>query len=305
LCSGAFDWNEDGPVTEVGWVADLVNRQIEVGNMLCPGNPAHVCETYNDLLNLDTSLSAFSQCRDRLGSPARLLPDGTPLANPCRQIADAVLPPGSEPRRLLVEERVLKRKYNTNFTASWFLVRTGLVLGPDGNPRVTQSGCGNSLRSRSRTIGPLTLTYLATARTGASNIPLLGDAAAVGTLSMPLGPFTAGEPTTLAFTGGPKLKLTLQPPVIPPGTPRDGPAGWWAVWNRQVLQDYRGFAPVHGGVANLLFADGSVRAVIDQNGDGYLNNGFDPAAAGFADDKLDLPPTDVMSLYSLDAMLLP
>ena len=305
LCSGAFDWNEDGPVTEVGWVADLVNRQIEVGDMLCPGNPAKVSETYNDLLNLDTTSPAFGQCRDRLGSPARLLPDGTPLANPCRQIADAALPPGSEPRRQLVEERVLKKKYNTNFTASWFLVRTGLVLGPDGNPRVPQPGCGNSLRSRNMTIGPLTLTDLGTAKTGASQVPLLGDAAAVGSLSMPLGPFTAGEPTTLAFTGGPKLKLTLQPPVIPPGTPRDGPAGWWAVWNRQVLQDYSGFAPVHGGVANLLFADGSVRAVSDQNDDGYLNNGFAAAAGRFADDKLDLPPTDVMSLYSLDATPLP
>src|SRR5438552_6460457 len=35
LCSGAFDWNRDGAVTEIGWVADLVNRDILVGQMLC------------------------------------------------------------------------------------------------------------------------------------------------------------------------------------------------------------------------------------------------------------------------------
>lgn len=305
LCSGAFHWNEDGPVTEAGWVADLVNREVLVGDMLCPGNPAQVSETYNDLLNLDTSTAAFSQCLDRLGSPTRFLPDGTPVTNPCRQIAEAGLPPGCEPRRQLVEERVLKKKYNTNFAASWFLVRTGVVLGPDGKPVLQQAGCSTSLTSRNATIGPLTLSYLGAAKKGASQIPLLGDAATVGTLSRPLGPFAAGASTALSFTGGPKLKATLQPPVIASGTPRDGPAGWWAIWNRQVLQDYRGFAPVHDGVANLLFADGSVRAVKDENDDGLLNNGFDTAAGGFADDRLDLPPTDVMSLYSLDAMPLP
>ena len=93
--------------------------------------------------------------------------------------------------------------------------------------------------------------------------------------------------------------------MIAPGTPGGGPTGWWAVWNRQVLQDYRGFSPVHGGVANLLFADGSVRPIKDENDDGFLNNGFDAVAGGFADDRLDLPPTDVMSLYSLDANPLP
>ena len=40
------------------------------------------------------------------------------------------------------------------------------------------------------------------------------------------------------------------------------------------LQDYRDFGPVHRGNANILFADGSVRAYKDANGDGYLNPGF-------------------------------
>src|SRR5690349_11462150 len=53
LCSGAFDWRRDGAVTEVGWVADLVNQAIPVGNMLCTSNPAQISAAYNDLLTAD------------------------------------------------------------------------------------------------------------------------------------------------------------------------------------------------------------------------------------------------------------
>ncbi len=34
LCSGAFDWQRDGAVTEYGWVADLVNAKVQVGEMV-------------------------------------------------------------------------------------------------------------------------------------------------------------------------------------------------------------------------------------------------------------------------------
>jgi prepilin-type processing-associated H-X9-DG protein len=209
----------------------------------------------------------------------------------------------------LVESQILRLKYNTNFTTSWFLVRGGVTLGADGNPKLAKGSCDTtpltSLRSRNATQGPLSHAYLDAARAPSTNVPLLGDGATNGMLSLALGPHVAGAPTVLSFTAGPALTSNLQTPWFN-GTPREGAAGWWATWNRNVRQDYRGLAPVHAGVANLAFADGSVRAFRDTNNDGYLNNGFAPASGGgFTDSTLELPPEDVMSLYSLDARLLP
>ncbi len=103
-CSGAFDWRRDGSVTEVGWVADLVNLSIPVGNMLCPSNPALVSETYNDLLTMDVSKS--DSCIDRAGRPPKRLPDGSFEPNPCRKIVSSGLEPGEE-RQAIVAQQIL------------------------------------------------------------------------------------------------------------------------------------------------------------------------------------------------------
>ena len=301
LCTGAFHWWEDGAVTEVGWVADLVRSEVLVGDMICMANPAQISETYDDLLNLNTSVAGFSQCVDRLGSPARLAPDGTPIINPCRFIAENGLAPGSEDRRALIEEQVFGKKFNTNYAASWFLVRSGVVLDRNGNPQVAVASCERSLRSRNATMGPLMLKQLDRGNYPASIVPLLGDGASVGILSQTMGPHAAGQMLAQSFTNGPVLKASLDPvSPFPANMPREGPNGWWAVWNRQVAQDYRGFAPVHSGTCNILFADGSVRSILDKNRDGYLNNGF-PAVGGFVDDEIELLPDDLMSMYSIDA----
>jgi prepilin-type processing-associated H-X9-DG protein len=66
-----------------------------------------------------------------------------------------------------------------------------------------------------------------------------------------------------------------------------------------VLQDYRGFGVNHRGACNVVFADNSVRSLIDKNNDGYLNNGFGPIG-GFSNDELDLPTGEVHSLFAID-----
>jgi prepilin-type N-terminal cleavage/methylation domain-containing protein len=56
LCSGAFDpavksQKRDGPVDQIGWVADLVNHKLAFpATQLCPSNPAR----YNQKLGVNT-----------------------------------------------------------------------------------------------------------------------------------------------------------------------------------------------------------------------------------------------------------
>jgi len=307
FCSGAFDWRRDGCVEEVGWVADLVRMGTLPGELLCPASPYPLSVAYHDLLNMDPA--AQGPCIDHLGSPPGTYPDGSPRLNACRQIA--ALPPGSDQRRTKVEELLFLKGYNTNYVASWFLVRGDIRTDSSGNLRST-AACAAGIKERVSTAG-----YLAAARVGSgtvpsNHIPFLGCANAAnlpeGVLQQQVGPHDAGTRLAEGLTAGPVLRTTLKPPGFPQGTPYGGPTGWWSVWNHHTLQDYRMFGPVHGSrdaaVCNILFADGSVRGYTDANGDGYLNNGFDPSlyggsGLGYTDHQVELPPQEVYSQWSL------
>lgn len=305
MCTGAFDWLKDGSVTEIGWVADVVNQGTPVGKMLCPSNTARISETYNDLLAADASGFAGSVCVPVLGTPPQVLPDGTTQFNPCRQIA-AAMPTPSEARRQFIEQRIFKQHYNTNYTASWFLVRGGVVLDQGGN-LVPSGGCTPSALYRSGTLGPMRLSQ-ADSSVSASFVPLLGDGGNVNMapLNQSIGDVAAGELTVRSFTPGPVRIANgtggnaFSTPYFSGGLPREGAGGWWQVWNREVRQDYRDFAFVHRNSCNLLFADGSVRGYRDLNKDGFLNTGF-PAGGGFQDAVNEIPGNDVFGLYSLTA----
>jgi prepilin-type processing-associated H-X9-DG protein len=300
LTSGAFDWLRDGSVTDVGWVADLVEQGTPVGNMRCRSNPAQAAAVYNDLLAAD--VTAFDACVDRGGSPAGTEPDGTPIINPCRQIIEESLAPLSEARRAVVEAKVFDKHYNTNYTASWLLVRGSPTLDANGNFKAKSTSCPASHLAVGSTIGPLRLSVLDASKSPSSTVPLMADGAWVDTLKMQIGPLQPSAQLTQPFTRGPALILspTLEPPSFEPGKPRDGPDGWWAVWDKKTLQDYRGFAPVHNDACNILMADGSVQLFVDANKDGLLNNGF-PASAtsGFTDEQVELEPGAVFSKASL------
>lgn len=306
MCSGAFDWLRDGAVTDQGWVADLVNAGTPTGKMLCPSNEARISATYADLLQVDASTFSANYCVNLLGKPASFYPDGTPKPAPCRAIASTSVASGpSEARRLLIEQQVYLRHYNTNYTASWFLVRGAMRLDYSGNLLASNPNCGIGLWNPNSCTGPLRQATIDTSGTPANFVPLMGDGApGTATLFQNVGDIPAGSFAVQPYTAGPVLTNTspfgqaFSPPVFPAGTPREGLSGWWGVWYRQTLQDYRNFGMVHRDSCNVLFADGSVRSISDTNRDGHLNNGF-AALGGFADNVSEITGNDFYSLFTL------
>lgn len=301
-CTGAFDWVNDGAVTEIGWVADLVNSEIAVGEMLCPSNQNRVSAAYGALLSADPSnVGALQGCVNVYGSRGRTAPDGSAIVNPCRMILDGNIAPG-ESRRILVEEKIMKKHYNTNYTASWLLVRGGLRLQKNGNPQSAVNGCDTSVFSRNVTNGPLRQGDLDRAAISASFVPFMADGGGNGqVLPETLGKFPTGTGMAVTFTPGPVRRDTMEVPSFANNTPR---SQWWGVWALGTRQDYRPFAPLHRGSVMVLFGDGSVRPVQDQNGDSLINSGFGPVG-GFVDDLLEIHHEEMATLYSIydrDAM---
>jgi prepilin-type N-terminal cleavage/methylation domain-containing protein/prepilin-type processing-associated H-X9-DG protein len=300
FCSGAWDWKRDGAVTEVGWVADLVSAGTPVGELLCPSSPYHLSRVYHELLTMNPTTNS---CANSLGGPDNLLLDGTRVVNPCRQLVGAANKPQ------IIDELILQKYYNTNYAASWFLVRTDVIIDNRGALVNKNPGCATGLRERSCTVGPLV-----TARTGgkipANIVPLMacGAQADGDAIMLPqeIGEHGTDEFLADSYSSGPRDPTTLSAPVIT-GT-ASGNAVWFGPWNA-TLQDYRAFGTVHGGrrrgTCNVVFLDGSIKTFTDENGDELLNNGF-PAStvSGFQSDVVELPAAEIHSQWSLDSVRL-
>ncbi len=333
LCSGSFDFQRDGVPTEIGWVSDLVDRGAVVSEMRCPSNVAATSKAIWQLLSLPTAEFANSNCFDREGSPPYTSELGTPVLNISRRIAATGAAPDSEDRARLIDQYVLQEGYNTNYAASWFLLRTEFVLDQDGNPQLGDSRCESSPgsgvdsagrlltdpRGRHLTRGPLTTSYLGSAAAPLSTVPLLCDASATRILTCQVGDLNGGSYAATPIVGVPiynRLRIDtnadgkpdatnpnyLQLPSFASPTPREGTLGWLKAWSHDTRQDYRGMSPHHAGVMNVVMADGSVQSFEDKNGDGFLNNGFDMTPATtpiWRSQEVEMKPTSMASYYSL------
>ncbi len=318
LCSGAFDWEKDGAVTEHSWIADLVEQNIPVGEMLCPSNPSQGSEALEQLL---TSAFTSDACNiPRTGKPPETLIDGTKTPAPCYLMATdpSTYPAGSEARRALIEGDVVKQGFNTNFVPTWFLVRSEVLIEQadpgnsvvDGNHENkwedAHSGdlsCAAGNKWRNSTSGPLNRVRLDRGNYPASAVPLMGDGGSSNvSLSMPLGDLPAGTFLVPSMTRGPVRKSNMQEVNFPSDQAK--PA-WFAMWNNNTRQDYSQIGALHSGTANILFADGGVRTFKDTNGDGVLNNGFATAAmipgSPYTSSDVEIDSEGVVSKYSLNA----
>ncbi len=299
FCSGSFDWIEDGALTKYGWVADLVNAEIPVGKMLCPSNPAQASKALTQVLDATVAELTANNCIDRLGPPPELGPDGTTIltAAPCYEIIHGGVAAGAA--RVPYAAKLLEKFYNSNYTASWWLVRSGVWLESNGRLKERTAGCGRSTWSRNSTVGPLQRSMADTAGVPSSFIPVIGDGATGPyTMTHEVGSLGAGQMAVHPMTAGPVVIATASIDVnafpVNPVYP-----GWWTEWTNLTLQDYRYFAPVHKGTCNILFADGSVRGFADDNKDGLLNNGFPAGVGGFRSAEVELSPEEVLSRWAL------
>lgn len=167
-CTGAFDFRRDGCPDTWGWVADLVNTgAARVGDMLCPTNPLRAPEKWNDLLGNDTTDNKDGAPLVRLSHGACGIGGG---------FAGTGI--GTAERADYIVRAFWDKGYNTNYVASWYLVRSGLkyTFDPGTKQLLSINISGQGRKGLNTTDGPLTRRVVESARVPSSNIPLLGDA---------------------------------------------------------------------------------------------------------------------------------
>jgi prepilin-type N-terminal cleavage/methylation domain-containing protein len=248
------------------------------------------------------------------------------------------------PQRLdFVSRYFLANGFNTNYVTSWFLSHTAPRVEYDeaaGQLRTSGQAAQQGLKGRRETLGPLNDSFVGRSDIVSSRIPLLGDAApgdideAITPVEFGFGPggYFAGESqASLLFTeansllsesncegpafyhrtnrriqrigsNGSRLTAQWQCDKTESCLPPTGSSG-----NEMYLQSTREWYAIHGageGQLHLLFADGSVVAFSDLNGDGLLNPGFPvpnnltPAQhsqTGYRDSVVELHPSRVFS----------
>jgi len=333
-CTGPYDPRRSGSIDTYGWVADMVGQGSgNLSEMLCPSNPSKVNEKINEYLGTTTVNASemtphVGRIYDGAGKYWNTSGDGSivwnstdPAHTGLTAMADACV------------TYYMERGYNTNYASSWFLVLGGPKLRSDGTNGVEWDRTLGRIKSVRGTTGPLKRSLVEQGYHPSSMVALMFDSNVGDTneaaLRLDIGKYgKAGERTCESYNDGPVKN--------PPGPWTD-----WAKWDNlnnepivtvnatneivyslyndeqpmpgQVgrsgnlathLQDWRDMAPVHAGLCNVLFADGSIRSFKDLNGDGYLNPGFNVNATatqleldkiGYRDAIVELPPEQVFS----------
>lgn len=183
LCTGSSDFRRDGCMDTFGWVADLVNINAAIPNeMLCPSNPLRGSEKLNELLGRSTNDSKDGAPLERLASGVCGAPQWAGLSGSGGGAEFAGTSPSTDERAALVTRAFLDKGYNTNYSASWFLVRSAPKVNVDGStqpPTIIAVGDASNegLKGLSTTRGPLTRRLLETSPVVSSAVAMLGDAA--------------------------------------------------------------------------------------------------------------------------------
>jgi len=244
-CTGASDYKRDGCMDTWGWVADIVNQNAgNVDKLACPSNPLRGPEKINDLLS---SANPTNDGKD--GGPPQRLADGVCGSATWGSINGGGssgtfgnTDEGTPQRAALVARAFIDKGYNTNYAASWYLVRS--VPKFDFNDATSPASIiavGDAdtagLKGLSTTAGPLKRRVLETGPVVTANIPLLGDAApgdvdeAILSQTIAYGPSLAnGDPDVFA-NGSKDSRTFAEAGELLTEAFNDGPAYWHVASN--------------------------------------------------------------------------
>lgn len=247
LCSGAFDHLLDGDVRKWGWVSDVIKMNVgRPGAMLCPTNPVHVSRTVAEF----TGAAAFGE------------------ANPNRPHGTPIVPTGIQ------SVEFWATGYNTNYTATWALVRGD----PSADDRFDNDGDeSDPMRGPRDGDGPLD-RFLLQNLASPGQLALMGDGRAASDMRACLDATMAATINTFAGQSvcgsGEMLAESFTQGMV---------VDYSGVAEKGVMRghDFSDIAPLHhtrsgvGGEANVLFADGHVEAIRDSGGvdgdpDGFI-----------------------------------
>jgi prepilin-type N-terminal cleavage/methylation domain-containing protein len=275
LCSSAYDHYRDGDLTQIGFVADLVNsKAANPGKGLDPANRHKVNEKFSDAAGGSTSASLNA---NRWATYNK----GTAITVKANAQGTAYFSGAGEGADLW------NNGYNTNYATSWVFVRGDNL--PDGtNAYATNADTTDGDKCPLDGDGPLSADHLANALATADRIPLMGasragdgaettiTAAIANTLNTFVGKkiAKAGDFAVESFCDGPAATFV-------------GTAGTDAGYATKV-HELNDIVPLHstkkvqngavtkdgGGYAQMLFADLSVRRVND-------NGGYTPVGDGW------------------------
>ncbi|QEG38458.1 DUF1559 family PulG-like putative transporter [Roseimaritima ulvae] len=313
FCTGASDYSRDGAMDEYGWVADIVNSGR--GNMnesLCPSNPLKGSEKLNDLLGKDTADTKDGAPASRLlkGIAGKADWNGISGGGGSTFAGTAVNTPA---RAELVSRYFLEGGYNTNYAASWHLVRGGLKFAKPakGSSDLLTDFSAGSHKGLGGSTGPLRSSVMDKSRISSSNVGFIGDAGPGDVDEAVLGDalyfgddrvlfargneterqfIPAGDFLTEAFNDGPAYwdgttgdegvrlighgENVLANRLCEKGSPTTSGCAAPSTTTGVYMQDTRDWFAVHSQGCNILMADGSVKVFADRNNDGFLNPGF-------------------------------